>query len=68
MKVVRGLLIAVALLAFLFAFGLGIAWVRTAPVALPEGSESQARLAAVAKKQKDPLEPRKGSENAKRQL
>jgi dienelactone hydrolase len=45
MKVFRALLIAVALLAALFAVGLGIAWVRTAPGALPEGSESAARLA-----------------------
>ena len=41
MKVLRGLLIAVAL----FAVALGIAWIRTAPEALPEGSESAARLA-----------------------
>jgi dienelactone hydrolase len=46
MKVLRGLLIAIALLAGLFAVGLGIAWIRTAPGALPEGSESAARLAA----------------------
>ncbi len=45
MKVFRGLLIAVALLAVLFAVGLGIAWIRSAPGALPEGSESAARLA-----------------------
>ncbi len=45
MKVFRLLLIAVALLAVLFAVGLGIAWIRTAPGALPEGSESAARLA-----------------------
>jgi dienelactone hydrolase len=45
MKSVRGLLIAVALLATLFAIGLGIAWIRTAPGALPEGSESALRLA-----------------------
>ena len=45
MKVFRSLLIVVALLAALFAVGLGIAWIRTAPGALPEGSESAARLA-----------------------
>jgi predicted dienelactone hydrolase len=45
MKVFRGLVIAVALLAALFAVGLGIAWILTAPEALPEGSESAARLA-----------------------
>jgi predicted dienelactone hydrolase len=45
MKVFRGLLIAFALLAILIAVGLGIAWIRTAPEALPEGSESAARLA-----------------------
>jgi hypothetical protein len=45
MKVFRGLLIAIALIAVLFAVGLGIAWIRTAPAALPEGSESAARLA-----------------------
>jgi len=45
MKIFRGLLIAVALLALLFAVALGIAWIRTAPAALPEGSESAARLA-----------------------
>jgi dienelactone hydrolase len=45
MKVFRGLLIAVALISVLVAVGLGIAWIRTAPVALPEGSESAARLA-----------------------
>ena len=45
MKVFRGLLIAVALLAVLFGVGLGVAWIRTAPGALPKGSESAARLA-----------------------
>jgi predicted dienelactone hydrolase len=45
MKVFRRLIIAVALLAVLFAVGLGIAWIRSAPVALPEGSESAARIA-----------------------
>jgi len=45
MKVVRGLLIAVGLLSALFAVWLGIAWIRTAPGALPEGSESAARFA-----------------------
>ena len=45
MKLFRALLIAVALLAVLLAVGLGIAWVTTAPEALPEGSESAARLA-----------------------
>jgi len=45
MKVVRSLLIAVGLLAVLFAVGVGIAWIRSAPEALPEGSESVARLA-----------------------
>lgn len=45
MKVLRGLLIAVALLTILFVVGLGIAWIRTAPEALPAGSESAARLA-----------------------
>jgi dienelactone hydrolase len=45
MKVFRGLLIAVALIVALFAVGLGVAWIRTTPAALPEGSESAARLA-----------------------
>ncbi len=45
MKAFRGLLIVVALLAALFAVALGIAWIRTAPGALPEGSESAARVA-----------------------
>lgn len=45
MKIFRCLLIAVALLATLLAVALGIAWVRTAPEALPEGSQSARRLA-----------------------
>lgn len=45
MRVFRRLLLAIALSAILSAVGLGIAWIRTAPVALPEGSESAARLA-----------------------
>ena len=45
MKIIRILLIAVALLAVVFAVGLGIAWIRTAPEGLPPGSESAARLA-----------------------
>jgi predicted dienelactone hydrolase len=45
MRVFRGLLIAVALLATLFAVGLGVAWICTAPGALPEGSQSARRLA-----------------------
>ncbi len=45
MKIIRILLIAVALLAVVFAAGLGIAWIRTAPEGLPPGSESAARLA-----------------------
>jgi dienelactone hydrolase len=45
MKSFRYLLISIALLGALLAIGLGIAWIRTAPGALPEGSESAARLA-----------------------
>jgi predicted dienelactone hydrolase len=45
MRVFRWLIIVVALLAVLLAVGLGIAWIRTAPGALPEGSESAARIA-----------------------
>jgi predicted dienelactone hydrolase len=45
MKILRGLLISVVLLVVLLAVGLGIAWILTAPRALPEGSESAARLA-----------------------
>jgi predicted dienelactone hydrolase len=45
MKLFRRLLIAVAALAVVAAVGLGIAWMRTAPAPLPEGSESAARLA-----------------------
>ena len=45
MKVFRGLLIAGALIGGLFAVGLGIAWIRSEPETLPEGSESAARLA-----------------------
>ena len=44
MKIFRGLLLAVALLAALFAVGLGVAWIVSAPDPLPEGSESAARL------------------------
>ena len=46
MKVFRGMLIGFALVAALLAVGLGIAWVRSAPGTLPEGSVSAARLAA----------------------
>lgn len=45
MKILRRLLLAVALLAVLFTVWLGVAWIRTAPEPLPEGSESSARLA-----------------------
>jgi len=45
MRVVRGLLVAVALLVALFAVWLSIAWIRTSPEALPKGSESAARFA-----------------------
>ncbi len=45
MKVFRRLLVAVALVVVLSAVALGIAWIRTAPAPLPEGSESAARLA-----------------------
>jgi dienelactone hydrolase len=45
MKILRILLIAVALLAVLFVVVLGIAWILTAPEQLPQGSESRARLA-----------------------
>jgi predicted dienelactone hydrolase len=45
MRVFRGLIIVIALVASLLAVGLGIAWINTAPGALPEGSESAARIA-----------------------
>jgi predicted dienelactone hydrolase len=45
MKVIRALLVALAVVFVVLVGGLGIAWMLTAPAALPEGSASAARLA-----------------------
>jgi predicted dienelactone hydrolase len=45
MKVLRRLVMVVLVLVILLTVGLGIAWIRSAPVALPEGSMSASRLA-----------------------
>jgi predicted dienelactone hydrolase len=45
MAVLRRLLMAVGLLAAVVAIGLRVAWIRSAPEALPDGSVSAARLA-----------------------
>lgn len=45
MRIVRGLLIAFAVLVALCAVVLAVAWIRTGPGTLPEGSTSAARLA-----------------------
>ena len=45
MKPLRRLLVGIGLLVVFSALGPGIAWILSAPEALPEGSESSARLA-----------------------
>jgi hypothetical protein len=44
MKLARGFAVVLAFLAGLLAAGIGVAWILTAPAALPEGGESAARL------------------------
>ena len=46
MKILRGLLVLGLALGVLLGVGLGIAWISSAPDALPEGSVSAARLAS----------------------